>query len=123
MKLFLLIPAILFAHFCSAQAPDERVEAIRMAFITKELQLTPGEAQQFWPVYNNYVNELKSASATYPNDEIKREETIVEIRKKYKDPFKKILNSDDRVNKVYTLERKYRELLRNELQKRQQKQP
>ncbi|RMG77793.1 MAG: hypothetical protein D6707_10740 [Bacteroidetes bacterium] len=32
----------------------EQIKAEKIAFITKELQLTPEEAQRFWPVYNEY---------------------------------------------------------------------
>ena len=111
-------------NYCSAQdGGDDRIEAVKMAYITKELNLTPDEAQRFWPVYNNYMNEIKTANDNNANDEIKREETIVNIRKKYKIEFKKILVSDTRVNKVYVVERNYRDLLRKELQKRQQKKP
>ena len=36
--------------------PDkEQVEAMKIAFITKKLNLSPEEAQQFWPVYNEYT--------------------------------------------------------------------
>lgn len=125
MKTILILSFILASfNYCFAQdGGDDRVEAVRMAYITKELQLTPAEAQRFWPVYNGYMNEIKGASDNFPNDEIKRDETIVNIRKKYKPEFKKILNSDDRVNKVYVVDRNYRELLRKELQKRQQGKP
>ena len=31
----------------------------KIAFITKQLYLTPKEAQKFWPVYNQFSNERK----------------------------------------------------------------
>lgn len=126
MKTIVLILSFISVslNYCFAQdTGDDRVEAVRMAYITKELELTPTEAQQFWPVYNSYMNEIKGAANDFPDDEIKREETIVNVRKKYKAQFKKILNSDNRVNKVYVVDRNYRDLLRKELQKRQQKKP
>jgi hypothetical protein len=36
------------------QARLDRIEAQRVAFITDRLNLTPSEAQVFWPVYNEY---------------------------------------------------------------------
>ena len=36
----------------------ERIEAQRVAFITQKLELTPDEAQRFWPIYNSYKDEL-----------------------------------------------------------------
>lgn len=32
----------------------EKVESMRIAFITQKLDLTPDEAQKFWPVYNEF---------------------------------------------------------------------
>lgn len=39
------------------QTGAERVQALRVAFITKRLDLTPAEAQVFWPVYNEYQDK------------------------------------------------------------------
>ena len=54
----------ILAIFCtvniSAQnANRERLEAYKIAFFTKRLNLTPGEAEKFWPLYNEY-QETKS---------------------------------------------------------------
>jgi len=40
-------------------AEIKKIQAMEMAFITKELNLSPDEAQKFWPVFNQYRNELK----------------------------------------------------------------
>lgn len=37
----------------------ERIHAQKIAFISTELDLTPEEAQVFWPVYNAYEAEIK----------------------------------------------------------------
>jgi hypothetical protein len=37
----------------------DRVESMKIGFITKRLDLTPEEAQKFWPVYNAYSDELE----------------------------------------------------------------
>jgi Spy/CpxP family protein refolding chaperone len=34
----------------------EMVQAMKTGFITKELDLSPEEAQKFWPIYNLYEN-------------------------------------------------------------------
>jgi hypothetical protein len=41
----------------------EKLEALRIAFITEKLSLTPQEAQVFWPVYNEYQTKLKEIRA------------------------------------------------------------
>lgn len=39
------------------QEQKEKIESEKIAFITKELDLTPDEAQKFWPVYNQFAKE------------------------------------------------------------------
>jgi Spy/CpxP family protein refolding chaperone len=36
----------------------EKIESYRIAFITERLDLTPEESQKFWPVYNQYHDQL-----------------------------------------------------------------
>ena len=96
------------------------MEAIKIAYITKELNLSPSEAQRFWPVFNNYSNEVKVARNTYPNDEISFTEALVSIQKKYKPDFKSILVIEDRVNRTFIIERQFREMLRKTIIDRQQ---
>jgi len=123
MKKLLLI-TVLFcfgSYICRGQdqSKEERLQALKMAYITKELSLTPEEAQQFWPVYNKYFDEIKQARKKNPNDEIPFEEEVVSIRKKYKNDFKQILKDDSRVNRIFTVDKGYKDLLRKELQNRQ----
>ena len=42
-----------------AQSNDrlERLKALKVAFITEKLDLTPKEAQSFWPIYNKYNDD------------------------------------------------------------------
>ena len=39
----------------------ENVEALKVAFITKHLNLNADEAQKIWPAYNACIEELKKA--------------------------------------------------------------
>lgn len=36
----------------------ERIKAMKTAFITEQLELTPSEAEKFWPVYNKFEREI-----------------------------------------------------------------
>ena len=38
----------------------ERVQVLKVAFITEELQLTSTQATTFWPLYNELEDELKA---------------------------------------------------------------
>lgn len=111
-------------YFCMAQpGRGEKLEAIKVAYITKELNLTADEAQKFWPLYNQYFEELKKARAENRNDELVFEEKALNIRKKYRTEFKKVLNDDTRVNKVFVIDRNFKEILRKEMQNRQKNRP
>ncbi len=55
--LLLLVSNELFAQ-SSSTTQKEDIEAQRVGFITKELQLTAQEAEEFWPMYNKYRKEL-----------------------------------------------------------------
>jgi len=58
MKIKIISIAILTglcSSFTIAQAPDrEKLEAYKIAFFTKRLDLSPREAEKFWPLYNDY---------------------------------------------------------------------
>src|SRR4051812_21621428 len=41
------------------QERREDIEAQKVAFITQKLNLTPEEAQKFWPVYNQYQDKIQ----------------------------------------------------------------
>ena len=125
-SLVILLALILNLH-CSgyAQTPQDgsrkKPQELQIEYFTKELALTPDESQKFWPVYNNYKTDIKNIRTESEKDPIALEEKILNIRKKYKGDFKKVLDSDDRVNKVFVLEKSFREMLRNELLDRQSK--
>lgn len=38
----------------------EKIESFKVAFITQKLNLTTKEAQQFWPVYNEYLDKMET---------------------------------------------------------------
>jgi len=71
MKSYITIITIVLLLIGSGKnsfAQNERVESLRVAFITEQLQLTPEESQKFWPVYNQYRGELKSLRQAYRLD-------------------------------------------------------
>ena len=106
-------------YFCFAQSGKRnKVETLYIAYLTKQLALTADEAKQFWPVYQNYRSEIKSARQLQ-KDELDWEEETLNIRKKYRPEFKKILVDEQRVSRVYKAERNFRLMLRKEQLRRQ----
>ena len=44
---------------------QEKLQAARIALITERLNLTPDQAQQFWPVYNEYAEQRRTLQQGY----------------------------------------------------------
>jgi len=96
----------------------DRIEAVKIAFMTKYINLSADEAQKFWPTYNAYNNEIKKARQANMQDELAFGEAVLNIKKRYKPEFKKILNDDVRVNNTFKAEGELRIELQKELKKR-----
>ena len=61
MKQLFIILFLLFSTFIFSQDRDERIErvkALRVAYISDRLDLTPEEAQKFWPVFNQFDDKM-----------------------------------------------------------------
>lgn len=119
----------------------EKIEALKIAFITQELNLEPKEAQMFWPIYNQMEEELKVVRKDKWNNRIEAgmmlnldimsDEEIEEslkiefditekelaIRRKYFDEFKKVLPMR-KVALLYKAEERFKLKLLDELRKR-----
>jgi len=63
-----LCGAFLLALPQLTQAQD-RIRALKVAFITDKLKLTPEESEKFWPVYNQYEAEQKRIRQKYRPDQ------------------------------------------------------
>ena len=100
----------------------QRLEAYKIAYLTKKLNLSPSEAQKFWPIYNKYQDEVKNLRIDSRQDkksEIETEEKMLNIRKKYNDEFSKALNND-KVNTLFKSEREFSLMVQKELMERRQ---
>lgn len=118
-KYLLLLFVILIAPFAQTKAQNgEKIQALKIAFITQRLQLTPQEAQQFWPIYDQYQTEIKNLQLDYRNGPaLENEEKLLNIRKKYAPSFQRVLGPD-KANRLFNAERDFREILIKRLQNR-----
>ncbi|GAB2837123.1 hypothetical protein [Ferruginibacter profundus] len=115
--LFFLIVALIGVNTVNAQTPQdpdatkkqEKLQALYVAFITNKLQLSEAEAQAFWPVHNEFDKEIKAVGTDL--SELKKEELILNIKKKYEPRFTKILNDPKRVDRLFTLNGEFRKKL------------
>jgi len=113
--------------------PDfEKYKAMRVAFITEKLDLTTEEAQQFWPVYNEYqdkkdefrrengkiakqfmeniesIDEAGSAELLQKQMDLKKKE--MELDMEYHEKFKKVLSAK-KIMKLYLAEHHFKSFL------------
>jgi hypothetical protein len=126
--LILFAGAGLFANAQEVQPSEKKqqdIEALKVAFISKELELTPDEAEKFWPVYNQYSKELRT---TFKNDAdvLDRDEKVLNLRKRYRDQFSKVLGPE-RMNRIFSSEGRFHQLLiksmRNQNQRNKMNRP
>lgn len=96
-----------------AQRGGERLEALKVSYITNELDLTPEEAQVFWPVYNEYQNKLKALKKERRQqilDKWKHRENMSETEiDKSLDQFLEYQQQETELEKTYI--QKFRKLL------------
>jgi hypothetical protein len=121
MKKYLLILIIILGSLLvtKAQVPGEKIQSLKIAFITQKLQLTPVEAQKFWPIYNEYDNEIRGIELSSDPNPLGKEEKLLDVRKKYLGEFEKILGPD-KTNRLFNAERDFRGILIRRLQNRNQ---
>jgi hypothetical protein len=96
----------------------ERLESFRIQFITNKLDLTPAEAEKFWPVYNEQREASHRLMQGKQDDEIEFQEAMLAIRKKFKKDLMPILKTEDRINLALKVDRELLNKMRNEMMRR-----
>ncbi len=126
---------ILVSTGLSAQntTPREKVEAMRIAFITERLNLTPDESKVFWPVYNSYRHDLAQLRRSYfPKDDgsdphldadrqLDFDQRKLDLRRHYKAEFEDAIGKA-KVNKLVGAEEDFKRLLMQTIRNRRQQQ-
>jgi len=122
MAFFFLIPAAIFAQDDEPTRmgnDGKKIQAMEVAYMTKELNLTPEEAQRFWPVFNKYREDVRSVLNNRSNtDQLEKQQQVLDLRKRYRNDFSRIL-TQERANRVFSSEDQFRQMVRREFQKRQ----
>jgi hypothetical protein len=124
MKRVLLFCILFLAGFFVRSQNGTRIEALKIAYITNKLNLSPEEAQKFWPIYNNYSLELKVTRMKAMNNnssEIELDESLLNIRKKYSVLFGQVL-SPAKVDTFFKSEKEFGHFVQKEMERRQLKQ-
>ena len=145
MKKSILLMAIALSSTTAFAQPErmgdkkerrEKIEAIKVAYITEELDLTVEESQKFWPVYN----ELQKKELALREDGFETMKTlkdggndkevekalysvadvhiaIEELRKSYLDDFIEVLGAQ-KTAKLFKAEREFGRRMMERMQKR-----
>ena len=117
----------------------EKVEAMKVGFLTERLNLTPEEAKVFWPVYNKYTDELETLRKSRRENlinarmnfdemtdkdvekaidsEIGSRQNELDLLKKYHPQFKQVLPIK-KVAKLYRAEEDFKRKLLDMIQER-----
>ena len=124
MKMIFTLLGIIWCCSTTLPAPQprdgDRLEALKIAYRTQKLNLTTEEAQRFWPVYNQYIADMKKVRVSETGgDEIEKDEKILAVRKKYQGDFGKAL-SPERANDFFRAEKEFYGFVAKELQQRRQ---
>ena len=109
---------ITIINLSAQQGKRERLKAYKTAYITEHLDLTPQEAEKFWPIYNAYEKQIyklkvinikdqrkqivdKGGIEEISNEEadviidklIKNEQAIIKVKKDLFNNLNKVLSS------------------------------
>ncbi|HAO47552.1 MAG TPA: hypothetical protein DCQ97_11545 [Chitinophagaceae bacterium] len=110
--------------FAKAQEGDEGkkvqdIKALYVAYVTKQLDLTPDEAQKFWPVHTQFENDIKSVNKDLP--ELQKQQAYLDVKKKYQDNFSRILGAS-RCDRFFRMDGEFKRKLIEIRNQRQQNQ-
>lgn len=146
MKRLLLTTTLLAAFALTAIAQraerlperaQEQIESFKIAFFTKNLQLTPEESQAFWPLFNQFEREreklrdkynLRGKKLDLMSDaevedfvmgQVQMAEDMAKLRRDYVERFKEILPIR-KVAKLQQVDTEFKKELLKEIQRRRQ---
>jgi hypothetical protein len=112
------------------QNPEHRVENVKVNYIRARLNLPPDQAAKFFPLYQEYQQELFNVrklkrqnnlnaadGQEQVNKDLMYENEIVQIRMKFNNAFLKVL-PPDKVSELYKAEREFNDELVRQLSER-----
>ena len=126
MKKYLLTILIALGAISFGTAQDggedqkvKDVKALYVAYVTKQLDLTPEEAQKFWPLHTQFENDLKTVKKDLP--ELQKQQAYLDVKKKYQDNFVRVLGAN-RCDRFFRIDGEFKRKLIEIRNQRQQNQ-
>jgi hypothetical protein len=108
------------ATYAQQDGKGDKIESLRIAFISQRLSLTPEEAQKFWPIYNSYRAEVEALRKNFKgtpeskptaDQSLDFEQKKLDLKKKYKVQFDAAIGKT-KVDQLYALEREFYQKLK-----------
>lgn len=110
-----------------------RIRAAHAAYITQRLELTPAEAEKFWPVYHEFNEKRRKLREDFRDArrsnsdeknllelELKMKQDELDLEKDYTRRFEKII-SQEKVLKLRQAEADFRRLIFRQIQERRRR--
>lgn len=91
LYIFLFIGFAAHAQQTENSNKEQKIEALYIAYMSRELKLSEDEAQKFWPIHTEFDNEVKGVSTSL--SVLERQQAVLNIKKKYQDRFTKVLGA------------------------------
>jgi Spy/CpxP family protein refolding chaperone len=128
-----------FAQQGRMQEKLEKVNNLKIAYLTKELDLSSAQAEKFWPIYNNYEKELMQTRRSFKqkhlndrmdgltdkeskellDDQLAMETAVIAIRKNYRNEFLKVLSPQQLVT-LMEAEKRFNQMLKDKMRARRE---
>jgi hypothetical protein len=115
----------------------DKIEAARIAYITDQLQLTPDEAEKFWPIYREFAErrreirqELREANRKSDPEQtdqeavdqhFKAKQKELDLEKDYSGRLLKVISAQ-KLRSLPQAERRFRQMILDQIQRRQMQQ-
>ena len=135
--IIMLCPLFIFSQNISEEK-RKKIESQKIAFITKALDLSSEEAQVFWPVYNDFSDEMKTirkkrkevyskarknrSSLTEKeigiiiDERLKMEQETLDLKVKYNKELQEVI-SNKQISALYHAEEEFKKELLHRIKK------
>ena len=118
------------------QKVRDKIEAARIAYITDQLELTPAEAEKFWPIYREFAEkrreirqQLRQTRKANPNQsdeelvnqQFKAKQQELDLEKDYSGRLIKVISAQ-KLRSLPQAEKNFRQMILDQIQRRQMQQ-
>ncbi len=117
LAILLLTLSLSFGQRSGQRYDPEKLQAAKIAFITTRLDLTPNQAEKFWPIYNSYSENrnsvLKEMSALNQNRDAELSES--EAKKRVEQRFelqKRLITAEEKFVEAISKVISYNQILK-----------